>query len=409
MIKLTTENFFLSILLLIILARFLGILFTKFNFQSLVGEVLGGVLLSPLIFGFIVPNESLKTFSEFGIIMLMLLSGLLTDYRKFQDYKFRSILVGGFGVIVSMLLIFSVMYTMGYSLIISLFISVILSNTAVEVCARLLMHKTIGKTTHAVIMGASFVDDIIAVFLIGVVGSMAMGKEITTEYMVFISARVILFITISLVLIPYFFERYKIIDYLIGSGQRREKVLLTFTLLFSILFAIIAYYSGLQGIIGAYIAGLIIGQWGSKVGPMLRRRVAYEDLVDDIEPMSHALFTPLFFGYVGLQLGYILSSFIVTWFVVLLVILLSIMALLGKFIGCGLGARLSGFSPAKSGYIGVAMGGRGALELVLLSISYSKGIISGELFASVVIVTLITVIATPLSMSFYERRLKSSL
>ncbi|NPA75892.1 MAG: cation:proton antiporter [Euryarchaeota archaeon] len=404
----TLESFFLSVLLLILLARVLGILFAKFNFQSLVGEVLGGVILSPLLLGWIVPNETLKIFSEFGIIMLMLLSGLLTDYRKFQEHKFKSILVGVLGVLFSMILIFSVMYALGFGLIVSLLISVILSNTAVEVCARLLMNKTAGKNTHAIIMGASFVDDIVAVFLIGVVGSIALGTEVTPQYLTFISARVILFIVLSLIIIPYFMERYRVIDHLIGSGPQREKVLLTFTILFAILFAIIAHYSGLQGIIGAYIAGLIIGQWGSKVGPLLRRRVAYDDLVDDIEPMSHALFTPLFFGYVGLQLGSILSSFVVTTLVVVLVISISIMALLGKLIGCGLGARLSGLSRTESGFIGLAMGGRGALELVLLTISYDKGIISGELFAAVVIVTLITVIATPLLLTFYERKFMAS-
>ncbi len=404
----TLESFFLSVLLLILLARILGILFAKFNFQSLVGEVLGGVILSPLLLGFIVPQETLKIFSEFGIIMLMLLSGLLTDFRKFEEHKFKSILVGVLGVIFSMLLIFSAMYLMGFNLIVSLLISVILSNTAVEVCARLLMNKTAGKETHAIIMGASFVDDIVAVFLIGVVGSMALGESVTLNYMIFISARVVLFIIISLILIPYFLERYKVIDHLIGSGPQREKVLLTFTILFAIMFAVIAHYSGLQGIIGAYIAGLIIGQWGSKVGPLLRRRVAYEDLVDDIEPISHALFTPLFFGYVGLQLGSILSTFIITPFIVSLVITISAMALLGKLLGCGLGAKLSGLSRQNSVFIGLAMGGRGALELVLLSISYDKGIISGELFAAVVIVTLITVIATPLLLTYYEKKFMAS-
>jgi Kef-type K+ transport system membrane component KefB len=217
-----------------------------------------------------------------------------------------------------------------------------------------------------------------------------------------------LFITISLVILPYFLERFHVIDHLIGSGPQREKILLTFTILFAILFAIIAHYSGLQGIIGAYIAGLIIGQWGSKVGPLLRRRVAYDDLVDDIEPMSHALFTPLFFGYVGLQLGTILASFVVTPLVITLVTAISAMAILGKFLGCGLGAYISGLSRKNAGFIGLAMGGRGALELVLLSISYDKGIISGELFASVVIVTLITVILTPLLLTMYEKKFMAS-
>lgn len=403
------DNFLFSLLLLILLARFLGIIFTKYNFQSLVGEVLGGVILSPLVLGLLVPNDTLKIFSQFGIIMLMLLSGLLTDFHAFEENKFKSVIVGLLGVVFSMLLIFSTMYLLGFSWITSLFISVILSNTAVEVCARILMRKSVSKRVHAIIMGASFVDDIIAVFLIGVVGSIALGEEVTVSSLVFISSKVILFIAISLVLLPYFLERYGVIDHLIGTGPQREKILLTFTVLLAILFAIIAEYSGLQGIIGAYIAGLIIGKWGSKVGPLLRRRVAYEDLVDDIEPISHALFTPLFFGFVGLQLGAILTTLTFGWFVVVLVTLLSVMALLGKFLGCGIGSLVSKIPRAEAGYIGIAMGGRGALELILLSIAYDRGIINGEVFASVILVTLITVIMTPILLAIYEKKFRASL
>ncbi len=402
------ENFLLTLLLLILLARTLGLLLGKIGIQSLVGEVLGGVILSPILLNLVVPSEVLKMFSQFGIIMLMLLSGLLTDFRAFQEYKFKSLIVGVLGVLVSMALIFSTMYFMGFSWITSLFISVILSNTAVEVCARILMNKSSNKIVNAIVMGASFVDDIVAVFLIGVVGSIALNQTVTLNYMIFISSKVILFIVISLILVPYFMERYNIIDHLIGTGPQREKVLLTFTILFALLFAIIAQYSGLQGIIGAYIAGLVIGKWGSKVGPLLKRRIAYDDLVDDIEPISHALFTPLFFGYVGLQLGTILTSLKITGFVLILVTLLSTMAILGKIIGCGGGALLSKIPVKEAGYIGVAMGGRGALELVLLSIAYDRGIINGEVFASVIVVTLITVIVTPLLLIFYEKKLMAS-
>ncbi len=371
--------------------------------------MLGGVILSPLILGFITPNDTLKIFSQFGIIMLMLLSGLLTDFHAFEEQKFKSMVVGLLGVLFSMSLIFSTLYLLGYPMITSLFISVILSNTAVEVCARILMKKNISKRVHAIIMGASFVDDIIAVFLIGMVGSMALGEVVTPKFLVFTSAKLILFISISLVLVPFFMEKYKVIDHLIGSGPQREKLLLTFTFLFAILFAIVAQYSGLQSIIGAYIAGLVIGKWGSKVGPLLKRRIAYEDLVDDIEPISHALFTPLFFGYVGLQLGSILSTFAMTIGVVIIVTTLSTMAILGKFFGCGIGSWLLKIPKAEAGYIGLAMGGRGALELILLSIAYDKGIIDGEMFAAVIIVTLVTVIATPILLLLYEKKFRAYL
>ncbi len=406
--ELNLEHFFLSILLLILLGRLLGVLLSKYGFQSLIGEVLGGLILSPLILNIVVPNDTLKIFSEFGILMLMLLSGLLTDFRAFEEYKKISIVVGVMGVLFSIALIFSVLIVFNVNWVVALFISVILSNTAVEICARLLLRKNISKKTHAIIMGASFVDDIVAVFLIGLVGSLALGEKITIEGMMSTATIVIVFIAASLIFVPYFFDKFKVIDRLVGSEPQEEKILLTFSILFAILFAIVAHYSGLQEIIGAYIAGLIIGKWGSKVGPLLKRRIAYEDLVDDIEPISHALFTPLFFGYIGLQLGTIAASINITITTWIFIGTISLMAILGKFLGCGLGAKIFGVDWKTSGYIGVAMGGRGALELVLLSLGYDRGIINADLFASVVIVTLITVILTPILLHLYETYVKVS-
>jgi len=402
------SRFLLDILLLIFIGRSLGLLFVRFKFQSLIGEVLGGLILSSLVLGLVRPNETLMLFSQFGIIVLMLLSGLLTDFRSFQEYKTSSIVVGILGVLFSMSFIFLTLWVMGIDLQSSLFISVVLSNTAVEVCATILLKSNASKKIHAIIMGASFVDDIIAVFLIGVVGSLTLGEEISIWSISFLSVKVILFIVSTLLLIPYIFEKVSVVDKLIGSGPQREKVLLTFTVLFAILMAIAAMYSGLQVVIGAYIGGLIVGKWGSKVGPMLKRRIAYEELIDDISSYSHALFTPLFFGYVGIVLGEVMSNLGFDTSLIYLIIILTIMALLGKFLGCGLGAKIFHLDNRAAGYVGIAMGGRGALEMVLLTLGYEKGIISASLFASVVIVTLLTVILTPILFSLYERKFMAS-
>ncbi len=398
------NTFLFSIILLLFLGRFLGLIFSHYKFQSLIGEVLAGVILSPLLIGVLYPSETLQVFAQFGIIMIMLLSGLLTDFKAFSEHKYKSMLIGVLGVIFSIILIFFTLQLFGVDFTASLFISVILSNTAVEVCASILMKSKSSKELQAIIMGASFVDDIVAVFLIGVVGSLTLGTEITISSILILSIGVIAFLAAFLIIVPILLEKYSVIDKLIGSGPQREKVLLTFTILFTLFLGLIAQYVGLQAVIGAYIAGLIIGKWGSRVGPMLRRRVAYEELVEDIQPISHALFTPLFFGYIGLTLGQVLSQFGFTIFMGILVIALTLVALLGKWIGCGLGGVLSKLDRKSSGFIGVAMGGRGALELVLLALGYEKQIISGPLFASVVLVTLLTVILTPLALSLYEKK-----
>jgi Kef-type K+ transport system membrane component KefB len=187
------------------------------------------------------------------------------------------------------------------------------------------------------------------------------------------------------------------------GGQ--SKMTLTATLIVAFLFAIIASLIGLHEVIGAYIAGLIIGKWGEHIGPMLKRRIAWGKLKTDIDTPLRAIFGPLFFGFIGISVvieeaGEILN-------IIPLVLLLTVLAILGKVIGCGLGARIFRFSKRDSWTIGCAMCGRGALELVLLSFGRSIDLINDTIFTALVLVTILTVIITPLIFSLSERWIKT--
>ncbi len=385
----------LSVLLLIFLGRTLGYLFSKFGFESLVGEVLGGIILSPLVLSLITPNPTLEVFSFFGIIMLMILSGLLTNFTLFSKQKFQSFTIAFFGVVVSMVLVIFVLLPFNLPPIAIIFTAILLSNSAIEVCTKIMMERMPDGKTYATIVGASFFDDILAVFLIGIITSAAFNNFNPIDLGINVIL-VSLFLLISLYIIPIIFERIKILNRALLKKGKEEKIFLTFTILFSLGMALAAKLAGLSEVIGAYVGGLVIGKWASKVGPMLKRRIAYEHLLRDIQPVVIAIFSPLFFGYIGITLGGIIASEGISITTLIIASLLSVAAIAGKILGCGFGAKLCSYPKEDSLLIGTAMIGRGALEMVLVNLAYLAGIISAELFVAIVIATLVTVIAAPI-------------
>ncbi len=389
------ENVLLALVLLLLLGRSLGFIFQKYGYQSLIGEVLAGMILGPiLLFQDALPLEELRVFSELGILMLMLLAGLTTDFEAFRENKMGSVVVGSLGVVVTFFLVLIPIYIFlgpiyEISFVSALFIAAILSNTAIEVSAAVLMDSK-RMNLKAVIMGASFVDDILAVFLIGLISPMAFdGKVPAIEDILFLSALVIVFLVVTLVFAT------KIFEIIFNKLKGHEgKITLTATLITGFGFALVASLIGLHEVIGAYIAGLIIGKWGSEVTPTLRRRIAWENLKYDIDTPIRAIFGPLFFGFIGISVA-MTGQFDLIMAVPLIAILL-VLAVAGKVFGCGLGAKLSGFNKDESVMIGFAMCGRGALELVLVNYAFSIDLIDETIFTALVVITVLTVIITPI-------------
>lgn len=404
------ENFLLPVVLLLLIGRTLGQVFHRYGFQSLIGEVLAGIILGPIMFAIyapyaISPTTELQVLSQFGVLMLMLLSGLMTDYKTFLENRHASIFIGALGVAVTFILIyiplqFFIAPLYNLSPLAILFIAAILSNTAIEICASILLHSRRPKL-KAVIIGASFVDDIIAVYLIGIVSAIAYSGQVPTfNSIVLLSVEIIIFLIVSLVIATYFIE--KIFDKLVG----RQRITLTVALIVGFIFAIISNLIGLHEVIGAYIAGLIIGKWGEHVGPMLKRRIAWEKLKADIDTPLRAIFGPLFFGFIGLSVVFPAMNNLTE--VIPLILILVILALVGKIIGCSIGAKIFDFSNEESLTLGCAMCGRGALELVLVSFGREAGIINDAVFTTLVLVTIITVIITPILYTLAERNIKDS-
>ena len=385
----------------------------RLKVSPIAGEVIVGLLLSPLVLNLLKEGATLITFSEFAIIVIMFHSGLHTDFSSFREHKWTSLVVGTFGVVVSFGLIFALSWLVfSLSIETSLFLGAILSNSAIEVTSAMLSRTRFDKL-RTIVVGASFIDDILAVFILGVVLSFVSrtpgvliplvgeldGATATIVSLLFTSVKVIAFLLIT------FYVLSKVTQKILDRFSRKGfEVLLSIGFLFALGLGIISRWMGLHEVIGVYLAGLIMSRWGVLPDPMLTRGVNWMKFKETFTLMMDSLFSPIFFGVVGILLGSSLyneggSSF---FYILIGVLAFTFFAFMGKIVGCGIGARIKKIAPSGALLIGTAMGGRGALEFILIKYGLVEGLLSPDEFSIVIIVTLLTILLTPFLFRFVE-------
>ena len=406
----TVYDLALLIALALICARVFGYIFTKLKLPSVIGEILAGVFLGAVsltifngqnisLFGFTwsVPELSYLSvefdfLAEIGILFLMFISGLSTSISQLKSMGKTSTMVALGGIIVPLGLGVSTGILFGFAQRESLIIGLMLVATSVGVTVRTLMdiHK-LDTDAGAAILGGAVIDDVLGIVLLAfVVGS---------DPFLFVGFKIVLFF----ILFVYF--GLKIIDKILGLGEyiHLPKAFLSISLSLFLLFSFFADRFGISGIIGAFIAGLLIGQ-----------SIKSRKIVDDVQTLGYGFFVPLFFIWIGAKLiiGIVedFASFTSIAFFAFIIILV---AILGKIIGCGIGAKLSGSSFRESLQIGVGMIPRMELALIIISTAISKklivGVVANQLLAISVLLTVCTTLITPIliNITFKESPSKS--
>jgi Kef-type K+ transport system membrane component KefB len=160
------------------------------------------------------------------------------------------------------------------------------------------------------------------------------------------------------------------------------------------MFGVLAEIAGLHIIIGAYMAGLFV-----------REGVVSQELMTKISDR----FVAITYGFLG-PVFFVSLSFHVTFSIfkthLLLTLVLLLAAISGKLLGAGGGALASGMNGKEATVIGLAMNGRGAVELVVASIGLQLGLITDEIFSILVLVAFVTTSMPPVSMKFYLDRIQ---
>ncbi len=389
-------KYILDLSILLFSAKSLEWLFEKKDVHPIIAHILTGIILGPFIIGFITPSEQLKVLSEFGLIMMMLYMGLTSSFSAIATNKVKATVVAFFGVAFSFLFGFLTVMAFGKGLAAAIFVGVTLGNTAIEVTSGVIMKERVERAISSILMGAAFADDIIAVYLIGIITALAKG-QLSALPLAILTVKIVLFIISVLFISEYVFKRSKWFYGIV----RNLNIFFTFTLILTFFLAIIAEEVGLHQIIGAYLAGLTISRLRERKDPLVLSRIKLNELIEDLQVVLTEFFIPLFFIYIGLLFN---PSF--NEISLILIALLYAAAVLGKLFGCSLGMKFFGFDWKKATLVGIGMGGRGSLEFAILKFGLEKGLIDQTLFASIVIVSMLTAITTPQFFRLYLERIR---
>ena len=365
--------FILQIVIILLATKIAGHISVRLGQPSVLGKIIVGIILGPAILGLVHDTEVLKTFSDIGVLLLMFLAGLETNLEDLNRNKKAALLVAVGGIIAPIVMGYFGAVYFGLSTAEAIFIGLLLSATSVSISVQTLRELGwLNSKEGATLLGAAVLDDIIVVVLLAIAMSFFGTSDVSISLL--IVKKILFFIIIILAskwLVPIFLK--------IFSKFKVTETLLSGALIICFGFAYFAEYFGIAGIIGTFVAGIAISQTKFK-----------KNIESKIEPIAYGIFVPIFFVSIGLSV-----SFNGIGDQLGMIVVFSIIAILSKFIGSGLGARISGFQTQSSMGIGAGMISRGEVALIIAAMGLDNKLLPPEYYTPMIIVVVITTIVTP--------------
>ncbi len=369
----------LLILLIVFLAKVFGEAIERAGFPSILGEISAGVVVGIL---FIEPDsEVLSFFAELGAIFLLFTAG----YREVHIAQLRSASMEALiPTITQMLFAFGFGFLLGLvfnlGLLQSIFMGVAFSPTSIGVVVKTLIDfDYLSSRPGTMMLTSAIFDDIIGIFLLSIVATMATYNQVPSGMQMFIIAAKLVGYMLIMV-----FLGLKVFPRLFTYVQKMhvKESIFAFVVIIALFSAYLAELFGLHAVIGAFIGGVLLSDI-----PLAKIR----DVQSKVSGLAYGIFVPIFFAFIGLsvELEFVKTAGI---FAVLVVVL----ALLGKLVGGFIGTRLIGFGNHDSLVFGLGMMPRAGVELVVLSVGKSMGIIGDEVFSAIVLMVVVSIVVSPI-------------
>ncbi len=355
-------------------AKLLAELFERFHQPGLAGEILAGILIGPAVFGWVQPNQMLRTLADLGVMFLLFRVGLEVSPRKLMQVGRRALLVAVLGVCVPFALGWGVMSLWGQPAGESVFVAAALVATSVGITAQILSTRgVLSHTASQVILAAAVIDDVLGFLVLAAVGSVARGEVHVPELL--LSAAIAA--AFSLAVIRWGARGMnRILPHLEGTLRAGE---VQFNLAMVVLFglALIATYAGVAALIGAFLAGVTLSE-------------SLPQRVHTLTLGVSELLTPFFLAGIGLylNLGVLLNGRMLALASVIVVV-----AVISKLLGCGLAALPMGWADALR--VGSGMVPRGEVGMVVAQVGLRMNAISPAIYGVVVVVAVLTTLIAP--------------
>lgn len=385
----------LSLTVVIVASRVLGALFARGLGQpAVIGEILAGIALGPSLLGAVwpeagavlVPSEVgpyVKVLAQIGVVLFMFLVGLELDLRTLRRSSRTTLAVAHGGIVVPFvsgavlaLWLFPRYGPAGVDFTsFSLFLGVSMSVTAFPVLARILTDRGVHRTPLGTLaLASAAVDDVSAWTLLAFVVGVASGSVGDLVWMV---PALCAYIGAMVLVVRPLMRRLSTM----ADERELDQHMFAAVIVLLLLSAWVTESIGIHALFGAFLLGVVTPHEG-RLAERLQQRI--EDIV-------LVLLLPAFFVFTGMrtQVGLVSSASDWAWCAVIVAV-----ATFGKLGGVFAASRAMGLPTRSSVALGVLMNTRGLMELIVLNIGLDLGVISPTLFAMLVIMALVTTIAT---------------
>ena len=331
----------------------------------------------------------LSAMSKIGVVLIMFSAGLGTDLKRLKQTGVPSLVITAMGVIVPMGLgtLVAFLFMPDAGMLSQFFYGAILTATSVSVTVAVL--KELGKLDTRVgtsIIAAAVVDDIIGIVILSILTGFASGGDgAETGWSWFhpnAGMVIIKIVVFFIAAIAVGVSLRKLFDLMERRAPHNRRIPII-SLAACFLYAYCAEkLFGVADITGAYLAGILLGGTLSET-PYVESKV---------DTMGYLFFTPIFFASIGMNLEFegITANFVLFGLVFVAV------ALIGKLVGCGLGAKICKFSWNESARVGLGMMVRAEVVLICTQKGVDAGLVNPAIFPFVFLIILISSVLTPI-------------
>ncbi len=366
----------LSLFVMLAAAKIMAEIFERLRQPAVVGEILAGIVIGPSLLGWVSPSELITILAEFGVIFLLFTVGLETKPNEIFRVGPRATIVAVLGVVVPFAAGYLIAMLWDGSPVEAMFIGAALVATSVGITARVLGSMgLLDLPTSRIILGAAVIDDILGLLILSLVSSVSQQGTISYAGLAKTAAAAILF-TVFVALVGS-----KVITGLspLIKKLKVSKPFFNLGLILCLGLSLASIYVGVAAIIGAFLAGMALAEATEDNHKMHRLTSGVTEFL-----------VPFFLVNIGMQLD---ISIFRDLGVITLAVIVTLMAVITKFIGCGLGAW--GMSRREMAQIGIGMVPRGEVGIVVAQIGLGLGVISAHFFAAVLFMAVATTLIAP--------------
>ncbi|MFW5905624.1 MAG: cation:proton antiporter [archaeon] len=378
-----------SLLLVLSVAWVFGSISERVGYPAMMGEILAGIVFGPPLLGLLQPTEVLEVLAELGVFLLMIYVGMEIDLHELFKLGPQSLMIAIGGFVLPFGLGYFAGDLIGATLEQSLFMGIALAATSLATKSRILVDLEILDTRIAgVLLGGALLSDVAILVVFAAVTGFIETGTVTLWGVSLVLLRAFGFFAVALVfgdrVLPYLWEWLETLMNRYGFVDKTSAF--TVALAVALLFAYLATLADLHMIIGGFVAGMFLRQ------AQLDQEI-YDHMHTVIYDLAIGFFAPIFFVVVGFELT--LDVFTEDLGLLLLILFL---AFVGKIVGSWLFALPTKLTSKEGFVIGLGMNGRGTVEIIIVSIGLSRGIISQELFSILVFMAIFTTALVPATM-----------